>query len=882
MAYVRPKIGIAEGGLSVLSPDSKTVYAHAKVNGTNGSLRTAKKGKMVAVGYASKLTGIQYTFYYTMPNADGDAVEFKGDETTVLNGYNVQYSAPEQATSVRVVAKPVSGSWVHYNTAKKNSKTTTVTAAITSKGFGPITFADVYPVKPTVDNPTIENLKLTIDFTTTDPKARYVRFKIFNGSKCLNNDPAWEELPWEEHGSVVVLQHVETVPAGGSFRIQAQTRNNDLAYKSEWSDLTAAVSSNPVAPTNLVSEPYSTEGIRLSWDDVPGIATTEGYEIQYVRDKEILFDTTSDVTSQRCTLSEFIFPTLDFGYTYIFRVRALNSAGQPSDWSDTVEQSLAKKPNMPSIWTIDNICPAGSNKMVYWLHNSADNSKMQSAIIQYSINGVEQPEIVYTPAEDIELSTIFSYELPLASCTDGTIVMWKVKTKGVFAEYSDYSVERTIKVYSQPTMSIVSESTVTRYPIHIELEPEPITQTPLVYSIDIISNNTYERVGFTGESEYITSGQTMFSRTLTVSDNPLIIDIVPNDCKLDDGQSYTIHATVAMNSGFTATIDSLFDVEFDNTTIYEPTGSVDINEDGYSATITPICYNPNETYFASVNGSSLEDGVDFIFDSNVFEQMVTDHYLYAFTYNDGIWSLNSEPITDISTYGITLNREPSNDDYIYIDFEMRQVLDANARMSIYRREPNGEYVEIVTDVTNNSVIFDPHPTLGIAEYRIVAINPETGAMGFGDIYAENSVSSIIIQWDESYESTNSNSFEDADGDIEVFGYNYSVVELPYNVKTSESASLDSDSVKYIGRKHPVTYYGTQQGISASWSSDIDKTDTETINMLRKLMIWPEDVYVREPNGTGYWANVTVSLNFDYSSLIVPVSLNVTRVESKKI
>ena len=39
-----------------------------------------------------------------------------------------------------------------------------------------------------------------------------------------------------------------------------------------------------------------------------------------------------------------------------------------------------------------------------------------------------------------------------------------------------------------------------------------------------------------------------------------------------------------------------------------------------------------------------------------------------------------------------------------------------------------------------------------------------------------------------------------------------------------------------------------------------------------------DVYVREPSGVGYWATIQVSYNSSYDSLVIPITINVTRVE----
>ena len=49
-------------------------------------------------------------------------------------------------------------------------------------------------------------------------------------------------------------------------------------------------------------------------------------------------------------------------------------------------------------------------------------------------------------------------------------------------------------------------------------------------------------------------------------------------------------------------------------------------------------------------------------------------------------------------------------------------------------------------------------------------------------------------------------------------------------------------------------------------------------MLRMLRVYMGNVYVREPSGSGYWATVSVSFNRKHDSLVMPVTLAITRVE----
>lgn len=199
-------------------------------------------------------------------------------------------------------------------------------------------------------------------------------------------------------------------------------------------------------------------------------------------------------------------------------------------------------------------------------------------------------------------------------------------------------------------------------------------------------------------------------------------------------------------------------------------------------------------------------------------------------------------------------------------------------LSVYRREFDGSFTELATNINNttNTYITDPHPALDYARYRIVAISTSTGAVSYYDMPGYPiGETSLIIQWDEQWSTFDISN--EIDGS-ETVPWSGSLLKLPYNVDVSDSYSPDVELVEYIGRKHPVSYYGTQRGTSQTFNAEIDKKDEETLYALRRLSIWMGDVYVREPSGSGYWANITVSFSQKHCELTIPVTLSVTRVE----
>lgn len=136
------------------------------------------------------------------------------------------------------------------------------------------------------------------------------------------------------------------------------------------------------------------------------------------------------------------------------------------------------------------------------------------------------------------------------------------------------------------------------------------------------------------------------------------------------------------------------------------------------------------------------------------------------------------------------------------------------------------------------------------------------------------IKSVIIQWDETW----GNLHVMGDDPVDEVTWAGSMLKLPYNIDVSDSNTLDVSLVEYIGRSHPVSYYGTQLGTTSTWNVDIPKYDKNTLYGLRRLAIYTGDVYVREPSGSGYWANISVSFSQKHNDLVIPVTLDIKRVE----
>ena len=199
-------------------------------------------------------------------------------------------------------------------------------------------------------------------------------------------------------------------------------------------------------------------------------------------------------------------------------------------------------------------------------------------------------------------------------------------------------------------------------------------------------------------------------------------------------------------------------------------------------------------------------------------------------------------------------------------------------LAIYRIDYDSHLTLIKSNISagSNDTVCDIHPSLDYARYRIVATDLKTGVVSYTDPEPMPvNAGCAVIQWEGDVRSF----FVDPeDFDDVINEWSGTVLKLPYNIDVSDDNSPDVSLIEYIGRRHPVSYYGTQEGSTSRWNAEIPRGDVDTLAKIRALAIYPGDVYVREPYGTGYWANVKVSYSITHSKASIPVSLTIARVE----
>lgn len=762
----------ASGTNSIMSP-IHTKYLSTGSSSSSSSSTTETKVSNVA------------SYKVVWKYATGDGIWFNGSSTTVSveDSLNATYSPPENASRIGVWVTPVSKTYTSNNETK-------------SYWTGSAVSADLYmenekPAKP--GNLSVELEKFTLKASVNnidDARTDQIEFEVYKGDTKFTSGIA----------TVLTARAIFTctVDAGGEYRVRCRAINTTGGKSySDWTDYSETYETIPSIVTGVKIESVTKTSVKVTWDAIAGV---DSYTVQYTTKKEY-FDTTSSLSSTTVETNTANILNMETGFNYYFRVKATNDKGD-SAWSDIVTAVVGTKPEPPTTWSLSTTAHVGEDVILYWTHNSEDGSKQTEAQIYISVDGEAKIDTVTSSVSEDESEPIYSYTIDSSEYTDGGKILWMVKTKGVYEEYSDWSTQRTIYLYAPPTLTVTptlgENDILSSLPLEFTAMAGPVNQTPISYHISVSTVDAYETVDNVGNTVMVTPGTDIYSKVIVSSESNFTYTISAGDITLVSGQDYILSVTVSMDSGLSVTTTKPFSVEW---TIqdYICDATIYIDKPTLTAHIAPFC---------------LSEG---------------------------------------------------------------DILVENVTLSVYRREADGSFTEIGTGLANNMVttVTDPHPSLDYARYRIVSTDSVTGAVEYSDLPGvEIKEPSIVIQWDEQW----SNFDYDENTSPDMPPWTGSMVRLPYNVDVSETHNHDTSLIEYIGRKNPVSYYGTQRGEGGSWSTVIDKKDKETVYALRRLMAWMGDVYVREPSGIGYWASISVSMSRKHLDLTIPVSFEISRVE----
>lgn len=753
------------------------------------------------------------------------------------NVKTASYTAPENASAIRFRVKPIAKE-VEKKVNKKKKKVEAWKANYSK--YKTYKKVNIWPETPSAPSAEIDLYTLKTSVDTRDELTTHIYFEVVRQIQLSSAVVQTSAKVAVSRGRAAFSC---TVPAGGIYRVRCLGYNGDQKGLN-WSPYSSDVYSGPAKISGTIKiEQMTDNSVKVSF-----LNTTFQYPtkiiIQYATNKDY-FDHGGNVTS--VTVDEMIGSTtyvtgLNIGSSggeYYFRFASVNEKNIQGPWSDLIYAVLGVEPAAPTTWQSASTIKIGEKVILYWLHNSQDGSKERAAILRMTVNGVQKPDITIannTWQDVTEGQKPSQYVLDTSNYDEDTEITWTVATRGVVNKYSPWSTTRKVNVYYPPTIrvSIFKDNMWFWDPFDFE------------------EGNIYDSVGeyknpYSLPDELISR----FPVYIGVEVEPKSVKPLEANFKIFSTEAYRSEnykgEEVWVNDGeeiFSRTI-SYEEVEGLENTFHFALQPKDIDlEDG-------ITYRLVCTVISS-NGLSAVSEIIFTTD---FE--IPDYDINAeITYDDDLICCYIKP---------------------YCVYENTENLVSDISLAVYRKSFDGELIEIGRNLRNleEMTVLDPHPTLKNVLYRIVATSKTTGRIDYYDMPPEPiDETAIVLQWNERWRD-----FEDFGENEEIEpAWNGQILKLPYNVDTSDSSNIDVSHVEYIGRSHPVSYYGTQIGEKLTLASAIPYDDTETMSKIRELSRYLGDVYVREPTGIGYWATVDISFSVTHRELSVPVNINATRVE----
>lgn len=523
--------------------------------------------------------GYNVRWYYDTGNTDGSGtIWFIGDDSTV-NKKQSTYTAPSNAKRVRFVVQPVSETYTSNNTEVSYWTADWSTERIYN-------FESNIPTTPSAPEVTLKNYLLTASLNNSDTDATIIQFQIIK-----DNSTVFETAQVTIEGDYKYAEYSCYVDAGSEYKVRCRGCRNSLY--SEWSEYSSKVTTIPATPSGFTEcKAKTSTSVYLEWD---AVNTAESYDIEYTTKKDYFDSSDKTTTINGIKSTRYEKTGLENGDTYFFRLRAVNDSGE-SPWSEISSVVVGKAPEAPTTWSSTTTVVTGEPLTLYWVHNSEDGSSQVRAELELTINGTATTHTIENTTDEDEKDKTSFYTVNTSEFLEGNKLLWRVRTCGVTEVYSDWSIQRTVDVYTPPTLTLIVTNsngeafeTLTNFPIKVKGTAGPTSQTAIGYHLTVISNDTYETVDSLGNSKYVNKGDVIYSRYFDNS-RELSTTLSASELSLENNMSYTITCVVSMNSGLTAESSSIFKVAWGESQ-YFLNCKISINKANYSVAINPYCKN---------------------------------------------------------------------------------------------------------------------------------------------------------------------------------------------------------------------------------------------------------------------------------------------------
>lgn len=840
LIYVGQVLKLSGSGSTSSSSSSSSSAAPSKqptVNAFGLALKgddgTSKNRGMYAAWtftgtYASKTA--KYKYRWTQYKNGKWVLGEEGETTGADSIYCYdEYTADNESTRVRFQVQPIPKTHEEKDSSG-NTKTVDDWTGAQWSAVKEYDFSNNPPLAPGTPTVSIDDLTLVISISNivaSELDATSVKFNVVKDNSASIHTSA--PVTINKASNYVAYRY--TVSTGSTYTVRACSVNSK-GKTSGWSDFSSEVGTKPSAPSgiNTYRRNKRSDGSISAYLEWNAVSNATKYKVEYTTVREDFETASKNIQSVETedARTSIEITDIETGHDYFFRVRAVNEHGE-SDPTGIVTIPIGTPPAAPTTWSSANSAFVGEQMSLNWTHNPTDNSRQSYAQLSLKIN--DNDWVSYTfenTTNETTGETTGTYDF-----TYGTAISYKGELH-VELNTSQVNLKNAKVQWKVRTAGVTDQFSDTDWSVE---------RTIYVYEKPTLNLSMTSDIAGTGTLITTLTTFPFYIRAAVGLDSYELQKPVGYHLRIVSNGSYqTVDdtgRTKNVNSG-----DAVYSKYFDTTDIL----------------IVEM----------SANNVDLESGIDYTVYCTVDMSTglsIEQTHNFSVSWTDVEYTISADISVETESYTALISPYCSASDGTLLD---------NITLAVYRREYDGSYTEIATGIPNtNTAVTDPHPALDYARYRLVAKDKTTGAISFYDMAGYPVCgTSILIQWEEEWSTFDSTEETSLNGPA----WSGSMLRLPYNVDVTDNRKADASFVEYAGRKHPVSYYGTQLGETSTWNVTIPKEDKDTIYALRRLSIWTGDVYVREPSGMGYWANVEVTFNIKHSDVTVPITLNITRVE----
>ena len=339
-----------------------------------------------------------------------------------------------------------------------------------------------------------------------------------------------------------------------SYRVRAYNGNNYSSY----SNTSSVTYNTPSEPSGVKAIVQSGTTVLISWTDESNTET--GFAIQGRIKTGSSWGSWSNIATVSAGVTQYL-RTDAPGGTVQYRVRATRGS-LASSYVNSNETVTIQPPAAPTLLNLPEANQAvGTQKVrIYWKHNSLDTSEQTSAQVRTSTDGT-----TWT-SHTVSDSTAY-YDISTGSYADGTVVYFKVRTKGADPNYGPDSDVASFAMRAVPEVTITNPSS----------DGFVLENLPLVVRWTF-SNGNYSLSSYL--FRLVEGSVTRYEKT---GKDVSSISIDSSTFMPSNGATYTIIITAIASTGLQTTAQRTFTVDYDEPLI--PFVSASFNKDSLKSEI---------------------------------------------------------------------------------------------------------------------------------------------------------------------------------------------------------------------------------------------------------------------------------------------------------